>query len=46
MIITIGFHITCDFANKEGTVANTGEILVGSPKALIQLTAAYGPLLI
>ena len=46
MIITIGFHITCDFAHNEGTVANIGEILLGSPKALIQLTAAYGPLLI
>jgi hypothetical protein len=46
MTITIGFHITCDFAHNAGTVANTGEILVGSPKALIQLTTAYGPLFI
>jgi hypothetical protein len=46
MNITIGFHITCDFAHNAGIVANTGEILLGSPKALIQLTTVYGVLFI
>lgn len=38
MYITIGFHITCDFAHNAGIVAKTGEIEFGSPKALIQDT--------